>query len=176
MTFSSNKNSKPDAVCRHEEHCRPAVSLLDYPKGNSSSVRAVSYLEFLESLSQIRWWKSFLHQDMANEYELYLEASTRGYHAYFKDSTVYIGEIFFCELEPDNRYSRYAFVVKNEANRFVGHVLAELSKILNKFFIRIWTNWSRMYWEQVQQWPRKWPRTTSRLSTGWECSISEETS
>ena len=72
---------------------------------------------------------------MANEYELYLEASTRGYHAYFKDATVYIGEIFFCELEPDNRYSRYAFVVKNEDNRFVGHVLAELSKILNKFFL-----------------------------------------
>ena len=30
---------------------------------------------------------------MTNEYELYLEASTRGYHAYFKDATVYIGEI-----------------------------------------------------------------------------------
>ena len=77
---------------------------------------------------------------MANKYELYLEVSTRGYHAYFKDATVYIGEILFCELEPDNRYSRYAFVVKNEDNRFVGHVLAELSKIFNKFFIRIRTN------------------------------------
>ena len=48
--------------------------------------------------------------------------------------------ILFCELEPDNRYSRYAFVVKNEDNRFVGLVLAELSKIFNKFFIRIRTN------------------------------------
>lgn len=30
--------------------------------------------------------------------------------------------------------------------------------------------------EKVQQWSRKWPRTPSRLMTGWECSISEETS
>lgn len=65
---------------------------------------------------------------MANEYELYLEASTRGYYAYFKDAMVYIGEILFCELEPDNRYSRYAVVVKNKDNRIVGHVSAELVK------------------------------------------------
>ena len=72
-------------------------------------------------------------QEMANEYELYLEASTRGYHAYFKDATVYIGEILFCELEPDNQHSKYAVVVKNEDNSIVGHVPAELSKIFNKF-------------------------------------------
>ena len=51
---------------------------------------------------------------MTNEYELYLEASTRGYHAYFKDATVYIGEILICEMEPNNRHSKYAVVVKNE--------------------------------------------------------------
>ena len=72
-------------------------------------------------------------QEMANEYELYLEASTRGYHAYFKDATVYIGEILFCELEPGNQHSKYAVVVKNEDNSIVGHVPAELSKIFNKF-------------------------------------------
>ena len=72
-------------------------------------------------------------QEMANEYELYLEASTRGYHAYFEDATVYIGEILFCELEPDNQHSKYAVVVKNEDDSIVGHVPAELSKIFNKF-------------------------------------------
>lgn len=72
-------------------------------------------------------------QENANEYELYLEASTRGYHAYFKDATVYIGEILFCELEPDNQHSKYAVVVKNEDDSIVGHVPAELSKIFNKF-------------------------------------------
>ena len=51
-------------------------------------------------------------QEMANEYELYLEASTRGYHAYFKDATVYIGEILFCEQEPDNQHSKYAVNMK----------------------------------------------------------------
>ncbi|KAM7431160.1 hypothetical protein ABFA07_018235 [Porites harrisoni] len=70
---------------------------------------------------------------MANEYELYLEASTRGYHAYFEDATVYIGAILFCELEPDNQHSKYAVVVKNEDDSIVGHVPAELSKIFNKF-------------------------------------------
>ena len=54
---------------------------------------------------------------MAYEYELYLEASTRSYQAYFKDATVYIGEILFCELEPNNQYSKYAVVVKNEDDR-----------------------------------------------------------
>lgn len=72
-------------------------------------------------------------QEMANEYELYLEASTMGCHAYFKDATVYIGEILFCELEPDNQHSKYAVVVKNEDDSIVGHVPAELSKIFNKF-------------------------------------------
>lgn len=70
---------------------------------------------------------------MTNEYELYLEASTRGYHAYFKDATVYIGEILICEMEPNNRHSKYAVVVKNEDDRIVGHVPIELSKLFFKF-------------------------------------------
>ena len=51
------------------------------------------------------------------------------------DVVVYIGEILFFELESENRYSRYAVVVKNEDNRIVGHVPAELSKIFNKFLL-----------------------------------------
>ena len=70
---------------------------------------------------------------MTNEYELYLEASTRGYHAYFKDATLYIGEILICEMEPNNRHSKYAVVVKNEDDRIVGHVPIELSKLFFKF-------------------------------------------
>lgn len=66
---------------------------------------------------------------MANEYEVYLEASTRCYRAYFKESTVYIGEILFCEMEPDNPHSRFAIVVKYEEDKIVGHVPAELYKI-----------------------------------------------
>ena len=75
---------------------------------------------------------------MANEYELYLEASTRGCHAYFKESTVYIGEILFCEMEPDNPNSQFAIVVKYEEDKIVGHVPAELSKIF-KFLSEVGT-------------------------------------
>ena len=70
---------------------------------------------------------------MTNEYELYLEASTRGYHAYFKDATVYIGEILICEMEPNNRHSKYAVVAKNEDDRIVGHVPIELFKLFFEF-------------------------------------------
>lgn len=58
---------------------------------------------------------------MANEYELYLEASTRGYHAYLKGNTVYIGEILFFEIGSDNPNSRFAVAVKNEDDKIVGH-------------------------------------------------------
>jgi len=36
---------------------------------------------------------------MADEYEFYVQASVRGYHAYFVDATVYIGEVMDCEME-----------------------------------------------------------------------------
>lgn len=40
---------------------------------------------------------------MADEYEVFIEASVRGYHAYFKDATVVIGEVLMCERELDIR-------------------------------------------------------------------------
>ena len=39
---------------------------------------------------------------MADEYEVFIEASVRGYHAYFNDVTVVIGEVLMCERELDN--------------------------------------------------------------------------
>ena len=43
---------------------------------------------------------------MADEYEVFIEASVRGYHAYFKDATVVIGEVLMCERELDNAYDK----------------------------------------------------------------------
>ena len=53
-------------------------------------------------VSRQKYFMKIISYLMANEYEVYLEASTRGYHAYVKESTVYIGEILFCEMEPNN--------------------------------------------------------------------------
>lgn len=79
--------------------------------------------------------KIVFFQEMVNEYEFYLEVSIRGYYVYFKDVIVYIGEIFFCELEFDNQYSKYVVVVKNEDDSIVGYVLVEFLKIFNKFLL-----------------------------------------
>ena len=84
---------------------------------------------------------------MANEHELYIEASVRGYHAYFKDSTVYIGEILTCEVEPDNEHDPHAVLVKNQDGKCVGHVPIELSKTFHKFLLDCGENWGRVYWE-----------------------------
>lgn len=70
---------------------------------------------------------------MADEYEVYIESSVRGYHAYFKDATVCIGEVLACEMELDNEHDKYAVIVKNEDGQIVGHVPIELSKVFNKF-------------------------------------------
>ena len=70
---------------------------------------------------------------MVGEYEFYVQASIRGYHAYFIDATVYIGEILDCEIEPENDHDKYAVAVKNKDGVLVGHVPIELSKIFNKF-------------------------------------------
>jgi len=44
---------------------------------------------------------------MADEYEFYVQASMRGYRAYFVDATVHIGEVMDCAMEPENdRYAR----------------------------------------------------------------------
>ena len=70
---------------------------------------------------------------MADEYEFYLQASVRGYHAYFKESTVHVGDILDCEMEPENDHDRYAVAVKNKDEKIVGHVPIELSRICHKF-------------------------------------------
>ena len=70
---------------------------------------------------------------MSQEYQVFIEASVRGYHAHFKDATVFIGGVLTCESEPDNAFDKYAVAIKNEAGHMVGHVPKELSKIFNKF-------------------------------------------
>lgn len=72
---------------------------------------------------------------MQNEYGIYVEASIRGYHAYFQTSTVYIGKILTCKVESDNEYDKYAVVVKNEDGYTVGHVPIELAKVFQKFLV-----------------------------------------
>ena len=64
---------------------------------------------------------------------MFLESSVRGYHAYFKYSTVSVGELMMCEIEEDNEYDKYAVAVKNESGQIVGHVPIEISKIMCKF-------------------------------------------
>ena len=43
---------------------------------------------------------------MGQEYQVFIEASVRGYHAYFKDATVFIAEVLTCEREPDNAFDQ----------------------------------------------------------------------
>ena len=47
-----------------------------------------------------------------NMFEMYVEATVRGYHAHLYDTSVRIGEILTCELELDNPHNRYAVAVK----------------------------------------------------------------
>ena len=70
---------------------------------------------------------------MAHQYELFVESSIRGYHAYFKNTTVYIGEVMECEHEIDNDHDAHAVVVKKESGDVVGLVPIELSKCFHKF-------------------------------------------
>ena len=72
------------------------------------------------------------------EYEVYIQSSIRGYHAYFKEATVGVGEVLQCEIEESNSHDKNAIVVKNEHGTVVGHVPLELSKILNKIFPKLW--------------------------------------
>ena len=68
------------------------------------------------------------------DFEMYIESSVRGYHAYFKDASVCVGEILMCEVEDNNSHDRNAVAItKNEAGYLVGHVPIELSRFLNKF-------------------------------------------
>ena len=61
------------------------------------------------------------------------EASIRGYHAYFKDTTICIGDILFCETESDNNFDKYAVAVKTDNGELVGHVPIEHSKVFTDF-------------------------------------------
>ena len=72
---------------------------------------------------------------MAGDYEFYVQASMRGYHAYVMNATVYIGhgEILDCEIEPKNNHDKYAVAVKNKDGVLVGHLPIELSNTFHKF-------------------------------------------
>ena len=70
---------------------------------------------------------------MADEYEVFIGANVRGYHAHFKDATVVICEVLMCERELDNAYDKYAVAVNNEQGKVVGHVPKELSKVFAQF-------------------------------------------
>lgn len=64
---------------------------------------------------------------------MFVKSSVRGYHAYFKYSTVRVGDLMMCEIEEDNSHDKYAVEVKNESGQTVGHIPIEISKITNKF-------------------------------------------
>ena len=66
-------------------------------------------------------------------FEMYIEATVRGYHAYLDDASVRIGEILACEMELDNSHDKYAVAVKNQGGNLVGHVPKELSRLFHKF-------------------------------------------
>ena len=70
---------------------------------------------------------------MADEYEFYVQGSVCGYHAYFVDATVCIGEVMDCKMESENDHDRYAVAVWNKDDKIVGHIPVELSKIFHKF-------------------------------------------
>ncbi len=66
-------------------------------------------------------------------FEMYVEATVRGYHAYLHNTSVQIGEMFACEIELDNPHDKYAVAVKKQNGMLVGHVPKELSRPFNKF-------------------------------------------
>ena len=64
---------------------------------------------------------------------MFVESCIRGYHAYFKYSTVCVGDLMMCEIEEDNKHDKYAVAVKDESGQIVGHIPIEISMIMNKF-------------------------------------------
>ena len=70
---------------------------------------------------------------MALQREFFCALSLRGYHAYFKETAVCIGDILFCEKEEDNIHDEYAIVVKTGDGSVVGHVPLELSELFHGF-------------------------------------------
>ena len=66
-------------------------------------------------------------------FEMYVEATVRGYHAYLDNASVRISEILACEMELDNSHYKYAVAIKNQDGNLVGHVPKELSRLFHKF-------------------------------------------
>lgn len=65
-------------------------------------------------------------------FEMYVEATVLGYHAYLDNASVRIGEILACEMELNNSHDKYAVAVKNQDGNLIGHVPKELSRLFNK--------------------------------------------
>ena len=62
---------------------------------------------------------------MAEEMQFFAESSMRGYHAYYKDVKVSIGEVMFCEVENDNEFDEYAVALNTEFLQNYGEIEAE---------------------------------------------------
>ena len=65
-------------------------------------------------------------------FEMYVESTVRGYHAYF-DASVQIGDIFACKIELGTSHDNYSVAVRNQTGNLVGHVPKELSRLFHKF-------------------------------------------
>ena len=52
-------------------------------------------------------FKLTLIKESKPQFEMYIEATVRGYHAYFDNASVRIGEILTCEMELDNPHDKY---------------------------------------------------------------------
>ena len=59
----------------------------------------------------------------------------RGYHIYKDTWTPTIGEELNCEVEPNNKFDKYAVCVKNDSH-IVGHMPREISRICTFFLKR----------------------------------------
>ena len=66
-------------------------------------------------------------------FEMYIEATVRGYHAYLDNASVRIGQILACEMELDNSHDKQPVAVKNQDGNLVGHVPKELSRLFHQF-------------------------------------------
>lgn len=54
---------------------------------------------------------------MADEYEVFVQSSLRGYHAYVEDVTVCVncvGEVMKCEIEENDVHDKHAVAVEKE--------------------------------------------------------------
>ena len=51
---------------------------------------------------------------MTQEYNLFIESSVQGYHAYYTAVIVHIGELLYCETENYKAYDQHAVVVATE--------------------------------------------------------------